>query len=280
MGWLAAIVMVCALVTFGQHPVVADESPQARGGMGGPPWMQGRGGGGPPWATSGGLDSRAGGPGRFGAAHFSGLDSDGDGKITKEEMLAMHAKADADGDGAVTLEELQKHIKSAIENTVGRGGPSRGRGGARPAGRGGGRPSATTIFAQFDKNKDGKLTKDEVPSQMWDRLAAADSDGDGSVSKREFEKMIGSRRGGPPVGAGKGRGMPPGASGGPPRPERILRQFDKNKDSKLTKDEVPEELWQRLSQADADGDGAVTVDEFAKTLGARGAQPASEKDEN
>jgi hypothetical protein len=48
----------------------------------------------------------------------------------------------------------------------------------------------------------------------------------------------------------------------------------------LTKDEVPEGFWGRLSRADADGDGSVTAKEFAKVLAARRARPASVKDEN
>jgi len=134
-----------------------------------------------------------GGAGRFGAAHFSGLDSDSDGKITKEELLAMHAKADTDGDGGITHEDLQKHIKSAVGNTPGRDAPSKERGGAGPAGRGGGQPSATAIFVRIDKNNDGKLVKDEVPEELWQRLSQADADGDGSVTAKEFAKTLAGR---------------------------------------------------------------------------------------
>ena len=70
-----------------------------RGG-GGPPWARGGAGGGPPWMRGGGF----GGPGQQRAARFDRIDSDGDGKISKNEVLAMHAEADANGDGAVTRE--------------------------------------------------------------------------------------------------------------------------------------------------------------------------------
>jgi len=240
-----------------------------------------------------------GGTGRFGAAHFSGLDSDSDGKITKEELLAMHAKADTDSDGAITHEDLQKHIENAIGNGTDRGETSRGCGGAGQFAPGGGRPSATAIFDRIDKNSDGKLTKDEVPDQMRERLAAADSDGNGSVSKKEFEKVLGSGRGGPPSGARGEGGLPLGAGGGPPfgagtnagspsggprgapfGPDGLLRMFDKNNDNKLAKEEVPEELWERhFSKADGDGDGALTKKELEETFAASG-KPASVKDEN
>jgi hypothetical protein len=45
---------------------------------------------------------------------------------------------------------------------------------------------------------------------------------------------------------------------GPPSAAGLMERFDKNKDGKLTKDEVPEGLWEHLSQTGAVKDGAVT----------------------
>ena len=56
--------------------------------------------------------------------------------------------------------------------------------------RGAGRqgpPSPSFLLNQFDKNKDGKLTKSELPGFIWDRLSKADKNGDGEVSKDEIE---------------------------------------------------------------------------------------------
>ncbi len=47
----------------------------------------------------------------------------------------------------------------------------------------------------------------------------------------------------PPSG---GRGGP--GRGGPPGPQFLLQRFDKNDDGQLTKDEVPEAVWNRLSR--------------------------------
>lgn len=162
---------------------------------GGPPWMQvNRQSGPPPWVVArmrggggpwvGGRPPwmQGGGHGEQRAARFDRLDSNHDGKISKEEVLAMHAKADANDDGAVTREELSKHIQS-----VG-GGPLTGRRGGQPFDRGGGRPSAATLFKSFDSNKDGKLSMDEVPVPVWKRLGNADADDDGAVTKAEFKK--------------------------------------------------------------------------------------------
>lgn len=58
-----------------------------------------------------------------------------------------------------------------------------------PFGGGGhqGPRSPSFLLNQFDNNKDGKLTKSELPGFIWDRLAKADKNGDGEVSKDEIE---------------------------------------------------------------------------------------------
>jgi HlyD family secretion protein len=45
-------------------------------------------------------------------------------------------------------------------------------------------------FAQLDKNKDGKLTKDELPEQMQQFFDRLDTNHDGVVSKQEFDEMM------------------------------------------------------------------------------------------
>jgi len=65
-------------------------------------------------------------------------------------------------------------------------------------------------------------------------------------------------------------GQPPSGSrwGGPrrggarPKPGDMFDRMDANKDRKLTKNEVPGHFWQRLNQADANGDGAISKIEF------------------
>ena len=63
-------------------------------------------------------------------------------------------------------------------------------------------------------------------------------------------------------------------------PKEMFRRFDTNKDGKLTKDEVPEPLWRRLSRADTDGDGAVTEDELETSRGPGHPGPPPEKRES
>ena len=79
-----------------------------------------------------------------------------------------------------------------------RGGSSRGGSGRPQAGRpGGGQPqgnrppggfSADRLMA-MDRDKDGKISRDELPPQMRQRLSRMDTNGDGFVDRKEAEAI-------------------------------------------------------------------------------------------
>lgn len=50
-----------------------------------------------------------------------------------------------------------------------------------------GPPPATFLFETFDADHDHALSPSEVPPPMWDRLQAADADGNGEVTRDEFD---------------------------------------------------------------------------------------------
>jgi EF hand len=97
----------------------------------------------------------------------------------------------------------------------------------------------------FDKNKDGKLTRDEITDARLLRLFdKADTNKDGVVTREELVALAtqmvaeqgqdgdgkGGRAGGPggpggPGGFGPPGGRGPGGAGGPPRPGQILPPF-------------------------------------------------------
>ena len=62
---------------------------------------------------------------------------------------------------------------------------------------------AEHLLGRADKNKDGKLTKDELPEAGWTRLSAADTDKDGAISKAELEAHIKHRHNAAKPGADK-----------------------------------------------------------------------------
>jgi hypothetical protein len=98
--------------------------------------------------------------------------------------------------------------------------------------------SIVTRMMAFDKNKDGKLTKDEVTDRRLHRLFdRADKNKDGVVTREELEALAAEleaeggqdgERGGPGgfgKKGGKGGKGGPGGFGGPPRPGQVLPVF-------------------------------------------------------
>jgi hypothetical protein len=67
----------------------------------------------------------------------------------------------------------------------------------------------------FDKNGDGKITKDELPERMHALIDDGDRNGDGALDREELRRLSG-RRAGPPRGPGNPPPFPPPP---PPRPE-------------------------------------------------------------
>ncbi len=103
---------------------------------------------------------------------------------------------------------------------AGRGGPGDGGpGGGRPGG-GSGRGGGRMDLMSFDKDNDGKVSRDELPGQMAPMFDRMDANGDGFIDSAEIAEMRsrfgagGGRPGGegrPPGGGGPdGAGSPPG----------------------------------------------------------------------
>ncbi len=205
--------------------------------------------------------------GKGDGSFFKAMDTNGDKAISKEEAgdkWERLGKLDKDGDGSVTVQELMaaRGGKGKGRPDGGPGDKPKGKPGDRPEGKDGERPKGGPrdgapgeMFKRADKNNDGKISKDEVPEQAWERLGKLDTDGDGAVSGEEAKA-------GRPEGGRPGEGRP----GGPPSKEEAAERFakaDKNGDGKLSKDEVPAEHWERLGKLDKDGDNAVSKEEMA-----------------
>jgi hypothetical protein len=72
----------------------------------------------------------------------------------------------------------------------------------------------------FDKNKDGKLTKDELPERIQDLIAKGDTNKDGALDREEVKKLAAeqARAPAPRADGPFGRGGPGGRGGAPPGP--------------------------------------------------------------
>lgn len=113
---------------------------------------------------------------------------------------------------------------------------------------------------QMDKNGDGRISQDEAPGPLWERLSALDANQDGAVSPEEMAK-----------GRPGGSGAPGGGA--------FFETADKNGDGKITADEAGER-WERMSKADKDGDGAITKMELVESMRAAGSEFFASVDKN
>lgn len=146
-------------------------------------------------------------------------------------------------------------------------------------GKGKGRPGgglADELLSKYDADVDGAISDFEVDEPTWQFIARADANGDSKVSREEFANLRPQR----PEGSGQGQpGQPGQGKGGKgrfrPDPSQFISQFDKSGDGALTKDEVPEFMWERMSAADGNGDGAITLEEFQARRAAREAERAA-----
>ncbi|MGD9853974.1 MAG: HlyD family efflux transporter periplasmic adaptor subunit [Planctomycetaceae bacterium] len=93
------------------------------------------------------------------------------------------------------------------------GGSPGGLGGERP--RGGGLGNLSQMFSTMDADRDGKLSGDEIPVPMRDRVASMDTDGDGAISQAEINVAMERFRqgGGGPPGGGAARDAATGGGG-------------------------------------------------------------------
>ncbi|MHC5111660.1 MAG: outer membrane protein assembly factor BamB family protein [Planctomycetota bacterium] len=145
---------------------------------------------------------------------FSGTPAVHNGGIIIRSDKHLYCVADL---GHEVPESALASADAATEENEGNeagGGRERGRRGE--GGRRGGRrrfdPEA--MFKENDADKDGKLTKDELPERMQDRMDQLDADKDGAVTLQEFQD--GTRR---MFGRRGGRGGNP-REGKPDRPQR------------------------------------------------------------
>jgi Ca2+-binding EF-hand superfamily protein len=99
-----------------------------------------------------------------------------------------------------------------------------------------------TNQTQLDKDSDGFITPEDVGEAVWNFVADADQDEDGSIDGREYVRALFSAS---------------------------FARFDVNRDGQLSRDEWSSGLFLRL---DTDGDGNVTKEEFLdrRALGPQG----------
>ena len=177
---------------------------------------------------------------------------------------------DKNGDGKLTLDEFPEKIRDRIKplyKKLGKDALTKEDFSKLRRGKGG-RPSPEQFFKQFDKNNDGKLTLDEFPEKLRGRMKPLFKRlGKDSLTKEDFAKLR------------RGRGRK-----GRPSPEQFFKRFDKNKDGKITLNEVPERarpfIKALLRRAGKGEDGSLTREDVSKLFqrrGQKGKRPTKRK---
>jgi len=179
---------------------------------------------------------------------FLAIDANNDGIINAQELRRAAASLkilDADNDGNITLAEV---------------GASQGAAGAGAmAPTVGGNPLVDQTIAQNDKNGDGQLTPNEMPPQAARMFPQMDANGDGILTRDELNMAAVSMANQFGMMGGFPGGMNNNAGGG----AQGLMQYDRNRDGRLTADEVPPQLAGMLQAADQNRDGAIDMRELA-----------------
>jgi hypothetical protein len=153
---------------------------------------------------------------------------------------------------------------------------------------------ATQMFAKMDANKDGKLDAADRAAQRADRqaktFASLDADGNGSISKAEWDKHGADRaakraeRGekraeAGDAGEGKRHGMRGGHGKRGGHHGMMMGKADTDGDKAISQAEFQTAALARFDAADANKDGQVTAEERQAQRGAwrakRGAAPAA-----
>jgi Ca2+-binding EF-hand superfamily protein len=199
---------------------------------------------------------------------FQKLDKNGDGVLTADEISEDQKRffdrtvrvGDKNNDGQLTLEEFVQANRPQDNPGV-----PLAPGGER--GDRGGMAEMRQRFEMLDRNKDGKISKDEIPEPMRERMAALfERLGKDEISLEEFGRF----------GGGPGMGGPPGGRGFGD-PGLLFQRFDANSDGKLSKDEIPEPMRQRFVEVfERLGKDSLTREDFAEATRRMFGQAAGE----
>ena len=195
------------------------------------------------------------GPAPSGGRFFDTYDANQDGKVTKEEFSGdadIFELLDKNKDGSVCLDELglpadykPRPLPKEPENDEG------SMKGGNLAKRAEEMKKRFIQLKAMDKDGDGRVSKDEYNGKLpFDYM---DKNKDGFIDEKDSK--------------GGGGGEMPGG-GMPMSPEEMANRFkeaDKNGDGKVSKEEFPGAA-ERFARLDKDADGFVTIEEFQAAM--------------
>lgn len=167
------------------------------------------------------------------------LDTDRDGKVTKQEMearVAEHFKRmDLTNDGRITDDDLPPMLR---DRDFLSGEPGAGRRGARRGHRHGGRGRRMLRqLAGADTNKDGAVTLQELQDRASKRFQRFDRNQDGTLDEADREMLLKETV--------------------DYRVLRFMHRYGAGKEGKLSLDQFTKHRNERFARMDIDGDGVL-----------------------
>jgi Ca2+-binding EF-hand superfamily protein len=118
------------------------------------------------------------------------------------------------------------------------------------------------FLKRFDKNKDGVLTKDELPPGLARNFDRYDRDGDGKLDAKEVGQMLETAR---RFFADKPAEKPAADNAAVERRVNdVFERMDTNKDGKISKEEAKNLIAQNFDRIDTNKDGYIDKDELRR----------------
>jgi len=232
---------------------------------------------------------------------FAKLDRNADGRVSRDEVSESQQKffqralrvADLNEDGSLSPEELNRAVMDP-----------------RPVelpGQNMSQRMANFNAEMLDRNRDGRITADEVPGPLKERFEQMlDRVGQKSVDVNQLQAFLRGERPEPAStkasrddemmkskSAGESGNSTSQRSGDQKTrvkadraknkrsdetgTSEVFRQLDRNSDGKLADDEIPPRLRQAMRVVDSDRDGDISLSEFAEAAKRRMQNPTRDK---
>jgi Ca2+-binding EF-hand superfamily protein len=182
----------------------------------------------------------AGGGPRTGENLLKLLDANTDNNVSSEEFAHIESlfdNLDQDKSGDLTADEMNRFNFAVMQRLN----PQMQTPQGNPQGGGGQRfqQMQPPQFADWDKNKDGKIVRSELPEQMAQNFDRIDENKDGAIDEAEFKKVMNR-----------------------PRPGELMAKFmDTNADGKVSRAEFAQ-IKGLFAKLDKDKNGSLVTEEL------------------